>query len=80
MSRSDTIRFLALRTLGNFLVLVALYGVVEIFGPAVGYELQYQVIQLKHVQFTVVNERVPKVSEVSKVSANDKNINVKVLQ
>lgn len=53
MSRSDTIRFLALRTLGNFLVLLALYGVVMTFGPALRYEFQYQIIQFRHIQFTI---------------------------
>jgi LPXTG-site transpeptidase (sortase) family protein len=53
MTRNETIRFLALRTLGNFLILVALYGVVMTFGPAVMFELQYQVIQARHVQFTI---------------------------
>jgi len=74
MNQGDTIRFLSLRTLGNFLVLVALYGVVEIFGPAVGYELQYQVIQLRHVQFTI--ETVSKKSNLSNATENknDKQI------
>ncbi len=53
MSRSEVIRFLILRTIGNFLVLVALYGVVMTFGPAVGFELQYQLIQGRHVHFTI---------------------------
>jgi LPXTG-site transpeptidase (sortase) family protein len=55
MSRFDTIQFLALRTLGNFLLLVALYGVFMTFGPALGYEFQYQVIQFRHITFTVKN-------------------------
>jgi LPXTG-site transpeptidase (sortase) family protein len=66
MSRSETIRFLVLRTVGNFFVLVALYGVVMTFGPALKYEIQYLVIQYRGVHFTV--EGVSKVSSVSGVS------------
>jgi LPXTG-site transpeptidase (sortase) family protein len=69
MSREEIIRFLALRTLGNFLVLVALYGVVMTFGPAVGYEVQYRIIQFRHVHFSVASANtesgVASASEVS---------------
>jgi len=58
MSYSDTFRFLALRTLGNFLVLLALYGVVMTFGPALSFEFQYQVIRLRHIHFTIENPAV----------------------
>lgn len=57
MSRSEVIRFLFLRSLGNFLVLVALYGVIATFGPALAYEFQYQVIQFRHVHFTINNSK-----------------------
>lgn len=53
MSQREVIRFLILRSLGNFLVLLALYGVFATFGPALGYELQYQIIQFRHVEFTI---------------------------
>jgi len=56
MTRSEVIRFLALRTLGNFLVLLALYGVVMTFGPAVMYEAQYQIIQFRHIHFTIAKD------------------------
>ena len=65
MSRSETIRFLILRTLGNFLVLLALYGVFATFGPAVRFEVQYQVIRLRHVHFVI-----KEVSGVSRASEN----------
>src|SRR5579863_10359972 len=55
MTRNEIIRFLALRTLGNFLVLVALYGVAMTFGPALRYEFQYQVIQFRHIRFTIAS-------------------------
>jgi LPXTG-site transpeptidase (sortase) family protein len=70
MTRAETIRFLALRTLGNFLVLLALYGVVMTFGPAVMFQVQYQIIQLRHVHFIV--------EDVSGTTAKDKQ-NAKTL-
>src|SRR5258708_28132 len=71
MSRSEVIRFLVLRSLGNFLVLVALYGVAMTFGPALKYEFQYQVIQYRHIHFII--GKVSNVSRVSSVSrANNK--------
>jgi len=57
MTRQETIRFLIFRTLGNFLVLVALYGVVMTFGPAVAFEVQYKLIQVRHVHFIVSSTR-----------------------
>lgn len=53
MSRSEIIRFLILRSLGNFMLLIALYGVVTTFAPVLAYEFQYQVIQFRHIHFTV---------------------------
>jgi len=53
MSRFEIIRFLVLRSLGNFLVLVALYGVVMTFGPAVLFQIKYEIIQFRHVQFII---------------------------
>ena len=67
MSRVEIIRFLALRTVGNFLVLVALYGVVMTFGPAVRFQVQYQLIQLRHVHFVIEDA-----SKVSRVNNNNK--------
>ena len=75
MSRSEVIRFLALRTIGNFLVLLALYGVVMTFGPAVMFQVQYRVMQIRQVHFVIREvSKVSNVSGVSRVNANGKNI------
>lgn len=68
MSRLETIRFLILKTLGNFLVLIALYGVVLTFGPAVLFQIKYQLIQLRGVHFTVQSQKqiAPKPQEQSR--------------
>lgn len=55
MTRNEAIKFVIIRSLGNFLLLFSLYGVFATFGPAIKYELQYRLIQLKGVQFAVAN-------------------------
>ena len=62
MMRAEAVRFVAVRSLGNFLVLLALYGVGATFGPAVYYELQYRVIQARGIRFVVSSQSL----EVSK--------------
>jgi len=53
MSRSEAVKFILIRSLGNFLLLFALYGVIATFGPAVYYEARFWVIEARGVQFTV---------------------------
>ena len=53
MNRRDAVRFVVIRSLGNFLVLFSLYGVVVTFGPAFYFELQYRVVQVRGVHFQV---------------------------
>lgn len=68
MTRREAIKFVVIRSLGNFLLLMAIYGVVATFGPALYYEVQYQVIKARGIRFEVA--KVPKVSEVSKASSS----------
>jgi sortase A len=65
MTKSDAIRFLILRSIGNFLVLFAIFGVLATFGPALYYEVQYRVIQIRGVHFAVSN-----VTQKSKASVS----------
>jgi len=48
-------RFLIMRTLGNFLILFSLYGVAATFGPALFYEVQFQVIKARGLEFKVAS-------------------------
>lgn len=57
MKKEEIIRFLVLRTLGNFLVLISLYGVFATFGPALSYEIQYRIIQLRGLHFVVQDNK-----------------------
>lgn len=61
MTRSESIKFVALRSLGNFLLLFALYGVVATFGPVLYYEAQFQLIKTRGINFKVAQaEEKPK--------------------
>ncbi len=58
MSRKEAIRFVIVRSLGNFLLLLSLYGVGATFGPAFYYELQYRLIEAMGIQFQVQNAKI----------------------
>ncbi len=51
MTRSEKIRFLILRTVGNFLLLFALFGVFATFGPIIYYEATYRIIEFKGITY-----------------------------
>ncbi len=55
MSRSDIVKFMLMRTLGNFLILLSLYGIVATFGPALYYEVQFQVIKARGIHFAAAH-------------------------
>lgn len=58
MDKKEIIRFLILRTIGNFLLLFALFGVGATFGPILYYEAQYQIMQLRGIHYTVPVEKI----------------------
>lgn len=57
MTRKQALQFVVIRSFGNFLVLFALYGVFATFGPALTYEVQYRIIQMRGMHFTVAKEQ-----------------------
>jgi len=67
MTTKEKIRFLVFRSIGNFLVLFAIFGVLATFGPALYYEAQYRIIQIRGVHFAVsdVPQKVSKVNNPS---------------
>lgn len=46
MKAGEIALFLILRSIGNFLILFALFGIVMTFGPTLFYEVQYRFLQL----------------------------------
>ncbi len=53
MTRNEKLRFMAIRSLGNFLLLISLYGVIATFSPAILYEAQFRIAQLRGIQFHI---------------------------
>lgn len=53
MQKGEIARFLILRTIGNFLVLFALYGVIATFGPALYFEVRFRWQEWQGVKYTV---------------------------
>lgn len=56
MTRNQAIKYITLRTIGNFLILFAIFGVLATFGPVLYYEAQYKIIQARGVEFNVAND------------------------
>jgi len=52
VNRND-LKYLILRSIGNFLFLFAIFGVIATFGPAFYYEVQFRLIQVRGVHFKV---------------------------
>ena len=55
MQRAAIIKYLILRTIGNFLILFGLFGVGATFGPALYYEVQFQLNQWQGVKYVVAD-------------------------
>lgn len=55
MTRNEKIRYLVLRSIGNFLLLFAIFGVLATFGPALYYESMFRISQLRGVTYTVAD-------------------------
>lgn len=72
MKKSEVVKFLILRTIGNFLLLFAIFGVLATFGPTLYYELQFRLIQLRGVQYKVVEEKPSLFGEILTKQNKDK--------
>lgn len=91
MTRAEKIKFITLRSIGNFLVLFALYGVGATFGPALYFEAQFHLDQIKGIKYQVASLEKQSVVEVGNTglgssanpiptpSENLKASNVKIL-
>ena len=64
MSTKDALKFVILRSIGNFLVLFALFGVGATFGPALYYEASFRLIQFKGVEYEVVETQTSPLGQV----------------
>src|SRR3989344_484665 len=57
MNRSEIIRFLILRSIGNFLLLFAIFGVLATFGPALYYEASFKIVQARGIKYAIVDNQ-----------------------
>ncbi|HUD44579.1 MAG TPA: sortase [Patescibacteria group bacterium] len=62
MTRSE-IRYIVLRSIGNFLILFAIFGVIATFGPVVMDEIKFQIVQYRGIHYTVAGVSVVKVNQ-----------------
>jgi sortase A len=62
MSKKEIIRFLILRTIGNFLVLFAIFGIAATFGPALYYEISFRIAEARGIRYEVAS--VPSTSVI----------------
>lgn len=69
MTRKEIIRFLILKSIGNFLVLFALFGVGATFGPALYFEVKYQLYQVQGVYYTIADPNKPEDVALAQASA-----------
>src|SRR5437879_1231544 len=79
MTREESIRFLILRSIGNFLVLFALFGVVMTFGPAGYEEIRFQINTFQGVHYVVASEQQQQSYNTGNLAEVLANANEKVL-
>lgn len=53
MVRKEVVRFIIIRTVGNFLLLFAVFGLIATFGPAAYYEVTYQISKIRGVRYVL---------------------------
>ncbi|MBI2049712.1 sortase [Candidatus Roizmanbacteria bacterium] len=58
MTVGEQVRFVIIRSIGNFLVLFAVFGVFAILGPAIYYEAIFRIMQIRGVSFAVATDEV----------------------
>ena len=63
MSRQDVIRFVLLRSIGNFLVLFSLFGVIMTFGPAIFEEVRFRTDLATGVKYVVGDPTIAALSK-----------------
>lgn len=70
MKQSQFYKLLILRTIGNFILLFALFGIFATIGPALFYELRFQIDQLTGTKYVVTDTTAP--SQLKNIKNNEK--------
>jgi LPXTG-site transpeptidase (sortase) family protein len=58
MKHSEIFRFLILRTIGNFLVLFAIFGILATFGPALYYEVSLRIANVRGIRYVIAAAQI----------------------
>ncbi len=66
MTKKEIIRFLTLRSIGNFLLLFSIFGIAFSFGPTLFYEAQFQIAKLRGIHYSVVDQTSSPLGEILK--------------
>lgn len=74
MTTKEKVKFLVFRSLGNFLLLMALFGVIATFGPVISQEIRYRVEKIKGVKYTVKVETEVTKTEQPTVQKNPPDV------
>lgn len=69
MTRKHAVQFVVVRSLGNFLLLLSLYGVFATFGPVILAETEFRIAQARGVTFQIAGQEI---ASSSATSRNDK--------
>ncbi len=56
MNKKEFVRFMIFRTIGNFLVLLTIFGFIATFGPALYYEASWRVGNLRGVNYRLASD------------------------
>lgn len=71
--KREVVKFLILRTIGNFLVLFTIFAFVATFGPAAYYEVSWRVSRAQGVSYSLADDAVSQETELGKlVRKNEK--------
>ncbi len=62
MTKWQIVNFLVLRSIGNFMLLFSIFGVLATFGPTLWYEASFRIGQIRGVQYTVASSPTPGVN------------------
>ncbi len=68
MEKSQFYKLLILRSIGNFIVLFAIFGIFATIGPALFYEVRFQIDNITGTKYVVSNTTIP--SQLGKVQNN----------
>lgn len=79
MTKAEAVRFLILRSIGNFLVLFSLFGVGMTFGPAIFEEIHFHVDKVHGVHYVAASVAQQQKAQTGQFGSLLTNDNAKVL-